>query len=295
LGMWALFAVHLPFAATFGDSCLWLDQAEVNPSDTLNVSIREGKWMQACLANASILDALNVSDVLGFTNTITFPVFPNIPTSFSQVTTPLAAANQSVQLVTSASLSYDAANTASMFSTLNSITSPTTYDATTIRTLDPTPFNITVRQLKWNIITSLDALNDTISRINTARALISGMIGEAPEQQALLVQINDHLLTMKSDLNETITSGRNIKNADNCGTTGPTPIGGKYQDFKKQWCDVLATAFSLLAFACFMLATSGIFIFVLAEIEAKRLPHPHGNAGDKGGDVEMQTRNEGTQ
>lgn len=65
---WLLLAVHLPMAAVMGDSCEFLNKAEVSTSTVTGLSSQESAVLVACIAGESIVGSLNLTSQIRLMN-----------------------------------------------------------------------------------------------------------------------------------------------------------------------------------------------------------------------------------
>jgi len=289
LGMWALFAVHLPMAATFGDSCLWLDEAEQDPQTTLGWNTQQTAIAQACLVNVSLIDALNLSDALRFATVIDFPPIPDIPSAFTSPELTQLQSLLNTVTPTNAFSAYPSDSTINqLLVELNQLTSGSFTRANVI-TVDPTVYpNVTaVRQHKWDILTLLDAQIVGNQKVMGSQALVNGTVSSLPQAESAAMQVSNDLDLVNVSLTAVLIAGDNLVAAASCGD-----LGDIYRTFKSSWCDILATAFSFLALACFLIGSTGWVAYLLEKMSHKRLPNPeslHGSSKPTGAEMQQMS------
>jgi len=175
-----------------------------------------------------------------------------------------------------------------MLTQLNNDTAPDVFDIFNVSMVNASMYNTTtiqVRQLKLDILTALDAQSAASVALSSASHTITTAPENLATSLALAIQTKGDLEELSITLDPLLTAGKNLWMEAYCGE-----IGVEYHTFKSTWCDLLATAFSFVALACFTVGILGWVIFFLTKILEKRLPHPRHAAGEHfNGETELQS------
>jgi hypothetical protein len=276
---WLMFTFHLPIAMVLSDTCSYMAQVESNPLEALNLTETSSSVFLACLANTSLVDAMNITDDLQFADLVWFPdPMPDADTMFDLQTLydyEEDALNQTVADF------YDADVVDTAFSALNVYTDPDVFDETNIESCDPTVYTDTteVRTLKWDIITGLDAAdsaNNTATEINQN---VTGLVSAADSLKTDTNVIISDLDGVVAQMDPIIDNTEGFVTSAYCGS-----IGDQYFLFKVALCDVETTAFSYLALSFFMIGVFQFFNLWVNIVMIKRIHHEeHESKRTKGG------------
>jgi len=267
--MWTLFAVHLPMAATFGDSCLWLKQCEDEPEVTLKWTKAQVAITESCLVNASIVDALNLTTPLAYLDTLTFPAMGNISTYFNF--SKLDQFSNGVAQLQLQDYQFDQDRLDSQLASL-SVLCGTTYTEENIYTFAPVGSaseQFQEHQIYADVLTLLNLKQGILHQINDMNEQLATV---SPTAQQLLMDAihwQNHLFEVESLIQPIIVSGQTFDQLAYCGS-----IGDDYKIFKETWCSTLSTALAFLSLSSFAIAVSCVALIICSILEEKRISNP---------------------
>jgi energy-coupling factor transporter transmembrane protein EcfT len=276
---WIMFGIALCLATTFGDSCDMLTASEVDPTLYTNLTDQEAAVVKACVANTSITQALNMTDLLNSvaaipSSTATLPDVDKMWTDSGFDTATINGANdaalddwtsgeaESKHSQVLAKLNTNLA--ASPFNTnkCKNAAADAAYDKACTQAncelLDPAVWTADADKAKyWGVVARARFLNE-----------VSGVVAQINKQKGDIHTLNSNhkaatktartnLLTVSTDMKTIATAAENLKTASSCGK-----IGSQYKQFKSTWCDTITVAFSLGALAYFLLIIGGYFLMV---------------------------------
>jgi len=293
---WMLFAIHLPLAVITGDSCVYLDQVEVDLPNRLGE--QEAKVFDACLLNTSLVQVYNLSSDLNFVNEIHFPPLPNINEAFNF--TQFNAYFASGIALNTSSFGFNDSQIDANIATINSLTESyndpnAPYNRSTLQNLNntfafyhPSTFQQVIEKKKYEtlqLITAEARINESLTSIKNQIIAIKVY---SDELEANTTNIMATVGTIQSTVNPLLNYAQTVFNLAYCGF-----IGTAYASFKSDFCDGIVTAISLLALAFLMVAAMGVPIVILSIVLMKRLPKvPDDNSrtDGEGEDFQLETK-----
>ena len=321
-----LFAVHLPFALIFGDSCKLMSDGETDPTGTLYWEEEIGLLMSACLANVSLTPLFNLTTALDYLN-------HDLPLALESqdyiITTQIDALETTISGLSLSDLGWDletdfydiASSTRDDLddglSDLNVIyqagcdNGGTEYsgypvggftranlDTLDLANIPDNPSgcddNLNIRKFKYDLLTLIDAethVTQLLSDLQTTSAAISTALTSLAAEFDTSCD-GDTL----GEVAENMTSATNqltvFKTVAYCGD-----VGTHYSSFKYSFCDTLATAVSYISLALllcglFALLSLPILQRLVSALDVSRVGVESSNA-ETVIEIEIGTRREG--
>ena len=264
------FAIHIALAMVIGDGCAYLKTQE--PTLQTRFSNQIVSVADACLLNTSLLDALNLTHYLNFSNEIQFPNLPNVDTAFAFQKLHALQSN-----VSALSLStFDGFNKSCetiTFTALNELTFPQFFTLANITLCNPQQFGSRSGQVQVdkaaciNCLAERAELQNVLNQIkaNTTRVIL---------QATALTNATDifqtqALTTIHTLLNPIIADGKAVYNLAYCGF-----LGNAYYQVKVDLCQKTLNAVSYLSLAFFVIEICGFCMAVIALVLKQRMNNP---------------------
>lgn len=247
--MWLFVALAIPAMMVTGDSCLYLNRAELDMHGTLGVSVITSQLLSACLADTSMLAATNTSQMLQYAQT-TLPLDPATSALYtsSAITSGLAEYNtyyNSFQTLTVADFGVVAKMTS--LNTHCGTALPT--DGSTVTSSNPNAGSAQCLAARDEVVALKDALAAAKAALKTP-ANVNTYINDANS----FIE-NDITYDGAQKYDRIMDSGQTVINNAYCGDLGDT-----YRTTKHSWCDTTVTGISWLAMIFFVLALLAILM-----------------------------------
>jgi hypothetical protein len=280
------FAVHVPFAAVTGDSCSFLNAAEGTPETKLHITHQAALIILSCLADtpgASIVAATNLTDVLAFAS-LTFNPQP-LGIDLTQFTYPtLTSLSQQVSTLqpwTFSNYNQTVNETDADLINFNNYTSPQVYNRSNVLSVNISTYPASQQSAMQTI---QDRLNVSIGAENAVLAFLALVSSKTTAASQFAVNFDQDVSTsmstifartsvdssIQNQLSNLIGAGQLIIDNGNCGSIGET-----YFAFKSAWCDVIATSFSMLVLAFFVVSMLAIPVVGISMVLMTRMDPSH--------------------
>jgi hypothetical protein len=259
---WLLFAIHLPFALVFGDSCDLIYRGENDPGGTLYWDNETSALVFTCLANASLVEAFNLTGTFNFSADDIPTVETDGMFESAEVDSMLADIdsltydNITGDLTTAIDVLLGECNTA-----YNGYHSPpNTLDRVTIPDLDYDLANGQNRQVllecRNDLMTMIEAETAGQTFVDDLHAQADVLRDEIDLLETNLVAASDHLAASMRLVTSLLDSITAMLGLASCGE-----IGENWEIFKYTFCDTLTTSVSFEAFSFFMIAVFTVLQF----------------------------------
>jgi len=222
-----------------------------------------------------MVDVLNMTKYLSYTDSLSFPTIPNLGTAYDL--SPLYALNATVSKMTVQSYGYNQNYLNQLFANLNALTAPKSYNegnlvnyTATGNATQKAQEDLYVATIK-TYISARTAAQNQISYMQTSTKQLL-VTANTMKQQAL--RFESDYTTIGNLVTPMITDGQNFYELAYCGN-----IGDDYKTFKSTWCDTLGTALAFLALANFIIAMCCIAVVIMSIVLEKRINHGQKEAG----------------
>jgi len=272
VGSLILLGFAVPLMTATGDSCLYLNKAEQDVSGTLNVSVTAGRIIQACLINAPLSPALNLTDALtGVSQLVFLPI--SAPPISSALLNALASNSTGISTADAFPTWGGTALADSDLMQINTITSGT-FSRSNVATMDPMAYagnEAALTDLKGHVLFLIDletSLPLFVTYFKGNLTWVQSILGNLSATLNADVATYNSVGIGSSSLTAPLMAATSfLLQNDNCGT-----LGDDYHAFKTAWFDVMTTSFSFLGLAFFVITLAAIPALVLSRKLAWRLP-----------------------
>lgn len=281
--VWLLFAFHLPLACLGGDSCKYLNEGEQDMAGKLNISVEAAAIMQSCLDQTSMVEALNLTDLMRFAAVVDLPELPNMSVVFSGTDDAMVELVDAMEAVELENMwDYDWTTVDDKLFELNAIAASQAdtdapYDRETISGFtaagysnagSPSPRSQALA-LRDEILTHIGMELRLTAEYGTMGDAVSGVrsYSSALESNAVVAREKFEDVQSNGELWPVINAGQTINEFAQCGN-----LGQLYINFKDSWCNVITTAFSFLMLVFFVIGLLSIITVYLSIVLRKRMP-----------------------
>lgn len=242
-----LFSIHIPLCPLLGDSCEYLNTAEKDFGKSFNLDPQQSALVTACMANTSIVAALNLTDQL---NQIAMIELPSLNQSYDNVIPimTLRLLKQEIDVINASSLGLPVNLVDTSLSNLNSLTTET-YDRDNVSLccgITPPPGSINAKDIALTTISAEDIFNNSLNLIkqNMTSLVFSG------ESFVLDIQYYFSEINRARDLVvPLLNAASNIQKHAHCDS-----VGIIYATMKKTWCDILITGLTFMTLATLVIS-----------------------------------------
>jgi hypothetical protein len=287
--IWLLFTFHIPMAIIIGDSCDLIELAQKDPVGVLYWENQTATILQACLTNASLTDAFNLSVAINV-GAVALPSFDTsslFPTEVNDLLTSIKALDAS---------DFSSTDPQSLLNTFNAVCKDHGWKCNgadcTLSTLKSNPPPAVNRQTCTTGGANIE-VDDAAKQANgilTAVAAKAALENSVTQMKAKATALESEISTLKTNLNDANTKITSLGTAMNalitrvqslislayCGS-----IGTHWETFMYSMCTTMSSSLSLETLCFWMVGWITVAQLPLAVKLANACGH---NAVDSEGD-----------